>query len=60
MGKKFIEMQLVYFDDIFEDNQNTVCGPFETDSVNVMKIRLLGAKKHKEISTYITLAQSHL
>ena len=53
-------MQLVYFADIFEDNQNTVCGPFETDSVNGMKIRLLGAKKHKEISTYITLAQSHL
>ena len=31
---------------------------FETDSVNVIKDKLVVAKKHKEISVYIKLAQS--
>ena len=31
---------------------------FETDSVNVIKDKLVVAKKHKEISVYINLAQS--
>ena len=48
-----IEMHLVYFFDIFEDDHNIVLDRFETDSVNVMKNRPLGAKKHKEISIYI-------
>ena len=60
-------MQLVYLTDIFEDNHNIVCDRFQTDSVSAMKNRpLLIAKKHKEISVYITdtlgsvnLAQSH-
>ena len=30
----------------------------ETDSVNVIKDKLVVAKKHKEISVYINLAQS--
>ena len=57
MGKD--EMQLVYLIDIFEDNHNIVRDRFETDSVNMMKNRLLVAKKHKKISMYINLAQSH-
>ena len=58
-GKRFIEMQLVYLNDIFEDNQNIVCDLFETNSVNVMKNRLLVAKEHQEISMYINLQQTH-
>ena len=52
-------MQLVYFIDIFEDNDSIVRDHFATDSVNVIKNRPLVAKKHKEISIYINLAQSH-
>ena len=52
-------MQLVYLIGIFEDNHNIVRDLFETDSVNVMKNRLLVVNKHKEISVYINLAQSH-
>ena len=51
-------MQLIYLIDIFEDNYNIVRDRFETDSVNVMKNRPLVAKKQKEISIYIILAQS--
>ena len=40
-------MQLVYLIDIFEGNYNIVCDCFETDSVNVMKNKLLVAKKHE-------------
>ena len=58
-GKVFIEMQLVYFIDIFEDNHNTVQDLFVTDLVNEMKNRLLVAKKHKVIPIYINLTQSH-
>ena len=34
-GKGFIEMQLIYLIDIFEDNYNIVHDRFETDSANV-------------------------
>ena len=41
-------MQLIYLADIFEDNYNIVRDRFETDSVNVMKNKLLVAKKQIE------------
>ena len=41
-------MQLIYRIDIFEDNHNIVRDRFETDSVNVMKIRSLVAKKQRK------------
>ena len=41
-------MQLIYLADIFEDNYNIVRDRFETDSVNVMKNKLLFAKKQIE------------
>ena len=44
-GKGFIEMQLIYLTDIFEDNYIMVGDRFVTDSVNVIKNRLLVAKK---------------
>ena len=40
-------MHLVYLTEIFKDNYNTVDDRFETDSVNVMRNKLLVAKKHK-------------
>ena len=53
----FVEMQIVYFIDNFEDNHNIVLNSFVTDSV--MKNGTLAAKKHKEFSICISLAQSH-
>ena len=50
------EMQLVYLNDIFEDN--IVHDSFGTDSVNMMKNRPLVAKK-EEISAYINLVHSY-
>ena len=47
-GKGFIEVQLIYLIDIFQDNYNIVRDRFETDSVNVMKNKLLVAKKQIE------------
>ena len=47
-GKGFIEMQVIYRIDIFEDNYNIVRDRFETDSVNVMKNRSLVAKKQRK------------
>ena len=47
-GEGFIEMQLIYLIDIFEDNYNIVRDCFETDSVNVMKNRPLAAKKQRK------------
>ena len=41
-------MQLIYLTDIFEVNYNITHDYFETDSVNVMKIRQLAAKKQKK------------
>ena len=43
-------MQLVYLIDLVKDNQNIVRDSFVTESVNMMKNRLLVAKKHKRIS----------
>ena len=52
-------MQLVYFINIFENSHNIVRNLFVTDSVNVMKNRLLVSNNYREISVYINLAQSH-
>ena len=54
-------MKLFYFIDslLFEDNHNIVRDRFERDSGNVIQNRLPVAKKNKEISMYINLAQSH-
>ena len=41
-------MQLIYLIDIFQDNYNIARDHFETDSVNVMKNRLLVAKKQRK------------
>ena len=53
-------MQLIYLIDIFQDNYNIVivCDRFEIDLVNVMKNRAAYCKETKEISKYISLAQS--
>ena len=59
MGKVLLKCSLVYLTDSFKDNHNIIRDCFETDSVNMMKNRLLVAKKHKEISMYINLTQSH-
>ena len=45
MGRDITEMQLIYFIAIFQDDYNIACDRFETDSLNVMKNRLLVAKK---------------
>ena len=58
-GKGFIEIQLVYFIDIFEDNHNIARERFITDLVNVIKHRHLFAKKDNVISMYISLAPSN-
>ena len=42
-----MEMKLIYLIDIFEDNYNIVRDRFETDLVNVIKNRLLVAKKQR-------------
>ena len=55
-------MQLIYLTDIFEDNYNIVRDRFETDSVNVMKNRLLVAKKQWKfhyILTWLGLSENH-
>ena len=41
-------MQLIYLTDIFVDNYNIVHDRFKTNSVNVMKIRPLVAKKQRK------------
>ena len=55
-------MQLIYPVDIFEDNYNIVRDRFETDSVNVMKNRLLVAKKQRKsqyILAWLSLLENH-
>ena len=55
-------MQLIYPVDIFEDNYNIVRDRFETDSVNVMKNRLLVAKKQRKsqyILAWLSLSENH-
>ena len=51
-------MQLIYLDDILQDNYNVVHDHFKTDSANVMKKQAAWCKEAKEISIYISLAQS--
>ena len=48
IGKGFIEKQLIYLIAIFQDNYNIGRDRFETDSANVMKNKLLVAKKQIE------------
>ena len=55
-------MLLIYPIDIFEDNYNIVRDRFETDSVNVMKNRLLVAKKQRKsqyILAWLSLSENH-
>ena len=55
-------MQLTYLNDIFEDNYNIVHDRFKTDSVNVMKNRLLVAKKQRRfqsILAWLSLSDNH-
>ena len=61
-GKGFIEMQLFYLSDIFQDNYNIVRDRFEADSVNVMKNRSLVAKKQRKfqyILAWLSLSENH-
>ena len=61
-GKGFIEMQLIYLIDIFQDNYNIVRDRFETNSVNVMQNKLLVAKKQIEfqyILAWLSLSEKH-
>ena len=56
-------MQLIYLNDIFQDNYNIVCDHFETDSVNVMENRSLVAKKQRKfqyILAWLTLLENHV
>ena len=56
-------MQLIYLNDIFQDNYNIVCDHFETDSVNVMENRSLVAKEQREfqyILAWLTLLENHV
>ena len=50
-------MQLIYLNDIFEDNYTNERDLFETDAGNVIKNRPLVAKKQKGILIFISLAQ---
>ena len=55
-------MQLIYLTDIFVDNYNIVRDRFETDSVNVMKIRPVVAKKQRKfqyILAWLSLSENH-
>ena len=55
-------MQLIYPIDTFEDNYNVVHDHFETDSVNVMKNRLLVTKKQRKsqyILAWLSLSENH-
>ena len=55
-------MQLIYLIDIFQDNYNIVRDRFKTDSVKVMKNRLLVAKKQRKfqyILAWLCLSENH-
>ena len=55
-------MQLIYLIDIFQDNYNIVRDRFKTDSVKVMKNRLLVAKKQRKfqyILAWLSLSENH-
>ena len=62
MGRGIIEMQLIYFTAIFQDDYNIVCDRFKTDSLNVIKNRPLVAKKQRKfqyILAWISLSENH-
>ena len=55
-------MQLIYLNNIFEDNYNIVGDRSETDSVNVMKNRPLVEKKQRKfqyILPWLSLSENH-
>ena len=55
-------MELICIIDISEDNCNVVRDRSEIDSVNVMKDRLLVAKKHRKfhyILAWLSLSENH-
>ena len=54
-------MKLIYLIDIFEDNYNIVRDRFETDSVNLMKNRMLAKKQRKfqYILAWLSLLGNH-
>ena len=57
-----MKMQLIYLVYIFQDNYNIVRDRFETDSVNVMKNRLLVAKKRRKFQymlAWLSLSENH-
>ena len=62
MGRGIIEMQLIYFAAIFQDDYNIVCDRLKTDSLNVRKNRPLVAKKQRKfqyILAWISLSENH-
>ena len=62
MGRGIIEMQLIYFAAIFQNDYNIVCDRFKTDSLNVIKNRPLVAKKQRKfqyILAWISLLENH-
>ena len=62
MGRGIIEMQLIYFAAIFQDDYNIVCDRLKTDSLNVVKNRPLVAKKQRKfqyILAWISLSENH-
>ena len=62
MGRGIIEMQLIYFAAIFQDDYNIVCDRLKTDSLNVIKNRPLVAKKQRKfqyILAWISLSENH-
>ena len=62
MGRGIIEMQLIYFAAIFQNDYNIVCDRFKTDSLNVIKNRPLVAKKQRKfqyILAWISLSENH-
>ena len=60
MEKSFIEMQLVYLIEIFEDNYKTVRDSFETDSVNLIKKEADCCKETQRKFQYIFTWLSHI
>ena len=55
-------MHLIYIIDIFEDNYSLARDRFKTDLVNVMKNRLLVARKQRKfqyILVWLSLSEKH-
>ena len=57
-GKGFIEMQLIYLADIFENNYNIVRDRFETESASVMKY-IQRNKGNFNILAWLSLSDNH-